>query len=214
MSRLGADRPVSTKLRWRVETSARLDSSSWLSRRRSRQCRSTSPAAGPAHGRAGTGSGRAGRGIGALTGAPDQHRGPGVIPSMTSRSRSGRPVEPNVANRLGRSAVVAPGARRQEQGHPPRLEEITVSRIPTVRPRDVLLRRSRPRRSVRLLAASAVVGIALSGAAACNPLNPTLPAPKPANPAPAPPRPSRRTRAGSSSWSTPSGPRPACGRSP
>jgi uncharacterized protein YkwD len=41
-------------------------------------------------------------------------------------------------------------------------------------------------RSVRALAASAVVGIALSGAAACNPLKPTLPAPKPASPAPAP----------------------------
>jgi uncharacterized protein YkwD len=41
-------------------------------------------------------------------------------------------------------------------------------------------------RSGRALAASALVGVALSGVAACNPLNPTLPAPKPANPAPAP----------------------------
>ena len=39
------------------------------------------------------------------------------------------------------------------------------------------------RRSPRVLAASAVVGIALTGAAGCNPLHPTLPAPKPAAPA-------------------------------
>ena len=42
-SRLGWLRPVSTKLRCRVETSASIDSSSWLRRRRSRHCRSSSP---------------------------------------------------------------------------------------------------------------------------------------------------------------------------
>ncbi|HEY5357986.1 MAG TPA: hypothetical protein VIJ82_09935 [Streptosporangiaceae bacterium] len=40
---VGRERPVSTKLRWRIEMSARMARSSWLSRRRSRYSRSSSP---------------------------------------------------------------------------------------------------------------------------------------------------------------------------
>src|SRR3954454_18114662 len=43
MSRLGLERPVSTKLRWRVETSASSASSIWLKRRWSRQRRRSGP---------------------------------------------------------------------------------------------------------------------------------------------------------------------------
>ena len=43
ISRLGAARPVSRQLRWRVETSAASASSSWLRRRRIRQWRSCAP---------------------------------------------------------------------------------------------------------------------------------------------------------------------------
>jgi hypothetical protein len=43
MSRLGEARPVSMKLRWRVETPASLDSSSWLTRRRPRHSRNNDP---------------------------------------------------------------------------------------------------------------------------------------------------------------------------
>ena len=43
VSGVGRERPVSTKLRCRVDTSAWIDSSSWLSRRRSRHSRSSSP---------------------------------------------------------------------------------------------------------------------------------------------------------------------------
>ncbi len=43
MSRLGLARPVSTQLRWRVDTSAACARSSWLKRRRWRQWRSRSP---------------------------------------------------------------------------------------------------------------------------------------------------------------------------
>jgi len=42
-ARLGLDRPVSTKLRCRAETSASSARSSWLRRRRWRQSRSNSP---------------------------------------------------------------------------------------------------------------------------------------------------------------------------
>ncbi len=47
MSRLGCARPVSMKLRWRVETSASTAKASWLSRRRSRHCRRSVPNALP-----------------------------------------------------------------------------------------------------------------------------------------------------------------------
>src|SRR5690349_6241214 len=50
MSRLGAERPDSTKLRWRCETSASTDNSSWLMRRRWRQVRSRFPAVGAVFG--------------------------------------------------------------------------------------------------------------------------------------------------------------------
>jgi hypothetical protein len=43
MSLVGRDRPVSTKLRCRVETSASMARFSWLRRRRSRHSRSSSP---------------------------------------------------------------------------------------------------------------------------------------------------------------------------
>src|SRR3546814_12718427 len=43
MSRLGRDRPVSTKLRWRAEISESRARSSWLRQRRARQARSCSP---------------------------------------------------------------------------------------------------------------------------------------------------------------------------
>jgi hypothetical protein len=47
MSRLGCARPVSMKLRWRVDTSASTAKASWLSRRRSRHCRRSAPNALP-----------------------------------------------------------------------------------------------------------------------------------------------------------------------
>src|SRR3954465_224820 len=43
MSRLGRARPVSMKLRWRVDTPVSLESSSWLTRRRVRHSRSSDP---------------------------------------------------------------------------------------------------------------------------------------------------------------------------
>src|SRR5689334_17962951 len=48
ISGVGRERPVSTKLRWRVEISAWMDSSSWLRLRRSRQERSSRPTVGGA----------------------------------------------------------------------------------------------------------------------------------------------------------------------
>ena len=57
ISRLGRERPVSTKLRWRAEMPAALARSSWLRRRRVRQSRRSCPTAGaPAsdHGAHGT----------------------------------------------------------------------------------------------------------------------------------------------------------------
>jgi hypothetical protein len=47
MSRLGFDRPVSRKLRCRADTSAWMPRSSWVSRRRCRQSRSSAPNAVP-----------------------------------------------------------------------------------------------------------------------------------------------------------------------
>ena len=45
-SGLGRDRPVSTKLRWRVDTPTSSERSIWLRRRRTRQSLSSSPTAG------------------------------------------------------------------------------------------------------------------------------------------------------------------------